>query len=255
MMNKRACVAEPLILSSGVRLPCEVYKAEQVSVSIWAFPRRIGHRLTTRSFYCLSTNLPEIKAVSLGYATQRSFARSQSEASIFRPVVNPPLVENPSDTLWKSGYTQLSRVKSTSSAISGLNDDAFRAGWRRNEPGPYWEQDHELEPDRQLIIEDRLMTKIEEAEGDGFPLEEEDELDASGPESAQHDLDDSSSQAEDQLGDLPTPDLFRSPLLTPRKLSKTQSMPVSGQFALRPNQVRQVRRPYDPNFMCMDASF
>ncbi|KAI9624741.1 hypothetical protein H4Q26_016658 [Puccinia striiformis f. sp. tritici PST-130] len=93
-----------------------------------------------------------------GYATSRSFSRSQSEASIFRPdprpELEPPVAEgaldNPSNTLWKSRYTQLNRVKSTSSVISGLNDDVLQ-----------------LDYDRQAI------TNIPELdEGDGFDVEE-----------------------------------------------------------------------------------
>ncbi|EGG00229.1 uncharacterized protein MELLADRAFT_73217 [Melampsora larici-populina 98AG31] len=195
------------------------------------------------------------KAVEHGYSTGRSFSRSQSEASIFRPLVRPPTTStedlgNPSNTLWESGYTQLSRVKSTSSVIGGLNDDPLRAGWRRNEPGPLWEQSHELEPDR------TVMACIDE--GDGFDPDEI-ELDGSNPGSLMGgddhvEDDDTSPEDLDKLGTLPTPDTNRDFIFKPRGFSKTQSMPVGGTFGTRPEQPG-FHRPYDETFMRMDVPF
>lgn len=134
-----------------------------------------------------------------------------------------------------------------------MNDDVLRAGWRRNEPGPYWEQAHELEPDR------RAITKIDEGEGDGFDMDEVD-LDESSPDSLQDqgDLMDAlneDGEAGDELGSLPgrqpCPDLFAD---SRHGLAKTQSMPVGGTFGSRPDQPK-FYRPFDDTFMKMDVPF
>ncbi|KAI9615847.1 hypothetical protein H4Q26_011098 [Puccinia striiformis f. sp. tritici PST-130] len=204
-------------------------------------------------------------AVSQGYATSRSFSRSQSEASIFRPdprpELEPPVAEgaldNPSNTLWKSRYTQLNRVKSTSSVISGLNDDVLRAGWRRNEPGPLWEQSRELDYDRQAI------TNIPELdEGDGFDVEEM-ELDVDSSPAISNDLSslmmqsDDANESTDQFGALPNFSHLTTALTAPdaqRRFSKTKSMPVGGTFGTRPEQDR-FHREFDSTFMRMDVEF
>ncbi|WAQ89493.1 hypothetical protein PtA15_11A182 [Puccinia triticina] len=201
-------------------------------------------------------------AVSQGYATTRSFGRSQSEASIFRPDPKPELeppaaegaLDNPSNTLWKSRYTQLNRVKSTSSVISGLNDDVLRAGWRRNEPGPLWEQSRELDYDRQAI------TKIPELdEGDGFDVEDmELDVDSSPNDMASLILSDDTIESADQLRPLPSAKLDFSSALnsqtTKRQLGKTKSMPVGGAFGTRPHQ-EKFHREFDCTFMRMDVEF
>ncbi|KAG0148992.1 hypothetical protein CROQUDRAFT_360029 [Cronartium quercuum f. sp. fusiforme G11] len=200
------------------------------------------------------------KAVSLGYATNRNFSRSQSEASIFRPLIRPPIlttneeINNPSTTLWESGYTKLSRVKSTSSVIGGLNDDILRAGWRRNEPGPYWEQCNELESDRK-----QLMENIEETQ-DGFDLED---YDGEGEfENEEDDLMRSINDDEDQedkSNEIVTPEIFfnhakKNGINNQRQFSKTKSMPVGGTFGTRPDQPT-FHRPFDDTFMRMDVPF
>jgi len=204
-------------------------------------------------------------AVSQGYATHRLFSRSQSEASIFRPDPKPELEppedegaqDNPSNTLWKSRYTQLNRVKSTSSVISGLNDDVLRAGWRRNEPGPLWEQSRELDSDRQAI------TNIPELdEGDGFDVEEMD-LDLDSSPAISNDLasliqSDDTNESADQFGPLPgSKSGFSNHLLAPtakRQFGKTKSMPVGGSFGTRPEQ-EKFHREFDSTFMRMDVEF
>ncbi|CAH7675198.1 hypothetical protein BY996DRAFT_4585050 [Phakopsora pachyrhizi] len=201
-------------------------------------------------------------AVSQGYSTNRSFLRSRSEASIFRPEpdsITENESENPSTTLWDSGYTTLNRTKSTSSVISGLNDDVLRAGWRRNEPGPMWEQCHELEPDRRAIV------KIDEDEGDGFEVEEMEMEDAPTDSSAVRSSDladlmkdegESEStlqETDDRVGEM---NLKTSSAITTlrRGLGKTQSMPVGGSFGTRPEQPKFYRE-YDDTFMRMDMDF
>ncbi|PLW33688.1 hypothetical protein PCASD_10297 [Puccinia coronata f. sp. avenae] len=204
-------------------------------------------------------------AVSQGYATNRLFSRSQSEASIFRPDPKPELeppeedgaLDNPSNTLWKSRYTQLNRVKSTSSVISGLNDDVLRAGWRRNEPGPLWEQSRELDSDRQAI------TNIPELdEGDGFDVEEMD-LDLDSSPAISNDLasliqSDDTHESIDRFEPLPVfkSDNFShlSAPIPPRRFGKTQSMPVGGTFGTRPEQ-EKFHRKFDSTFMRMDVEF
>ncbi|EFP81140.1 hypothetical protein PGT21_011018 [Puccinia graminis f. sp. tritici] len=203
-------------------------------------------------------------AVSQGYSTVRSFSRSQSEASIFRPdpkpELEPPAVEgaldNPSNTLWKSRYTQLSRVKSTSSVISGLNDDVLRAGWRRNEPGPLWEQSRELDCDRQAI------TNIPEVdEGDGFDVEEM-ELDADSSPAISSDFvslnqSEDTNESADQFGALPASKFSFShpnPSTVKRQFGKIKSMPVGGTFGTRPDQ-EKFHREFDSTFMRMDMEF
>lgn len=207
-------------------------------------------------------------AVSQGYATNRLFSRSRSEASIFRPDPKPELeppadesaLDNPSNTLWKSRYTKLNRVKSTSSVISGLNDDVLRAGWRRNEPGPYWEQSRELDVEREAIVE---VPEAEEA--DGFDI---DEMEFDDP------LTDSSPAVSNDLASLLIPNDDRSDQLgsfessvhrfhhhlshrsesSKRQFGKTKSMPVGGSFGTRPEQ-EKFHRQFDSTFMRMDVEF
>lgn len=208
-------------------------------------------------------------AVSQGYATHRIFSRSQSEASIFRPDPSPELqppadeeaLDNPSNTLWKSNYTKLNRAKSTSSVIGGLNDDILRAGWRRNEPGPYWEQARELDGDREAMGK---IPEFDEAAGDGFDVEE---MDFDAPSNAPFLLASNdltrliTSEEHDEF--VNQPGSMHYPHFKPnchpastykRPLDKTKSMPVGGAFGTRPDQVT-FHRQFDPTFMRMDVPF
>jgi len=211
-------------------------------------------------------------AVSQGYATNRIFSRSQSEASIFRPDPKPELeppaddvaLDNPSNTLWKSRYTTLNRVKSTSSVISGLNDDVLRAGWRRNEPGPYWEQSRELDVEREAIVE---VPEVEET--DGFDIDEmdfdDDQVTESSP-AVSNDLasliqnDDSIAASDLQLESFNSSSRFHNHFSnlssdsSKRQFGKTKSMPVGGSFGTRPEQ-EKFHRKFDSTFMRMDVEF
>ncbi|POW23517.1 hypothetical protein PSHT_00119 [Puccinia striiformis] len=145
----------------------------------------------------------------------------------------------------------------TSSVISGLNDDVLRAGWRRNEPGPLWEQSRELDYDRQAI------TNIPELdEGDGFDVEEM-ELDVDSSPAISNDLSslmmqsDDANESTDQFGALPNFSHLTTALTAPdaqRRFSKTKSMPVGGTFGTRPEQDR-FHREFDSTFMRMDVEF
>lgn len=225
---------------------------EEARLRRGAVPENLKKQIATRSVLGRA-------AVNL---TNDSFSRSKSEASIFRsirPTPEPASNDEPSVTLWQSGYTTLSRAKSTSSVISGLNDDVLRAGWRRNEPGPYWEQAHELEPDRQATV-----VLEEEAQGDGFDFDEMDFDDpptnssATNPQDLASLIDDedkhSTSEAVDCLGEL-NPTLSQGTLnYSKRKFAKTQSMPVGGTFGTRPDQPKFYRE-FDDSFMRMDVEF
>ncbi|MBW0466547.1 hypothetical protein O181_006262 [Austropuccinia psidii MF-1] len=207
-------------------------------------------------------------AVSQGYATNRLFSRSQSDASIFRdpkPEFDLPTPEsgldNPSNTLWKSNYTKLNRTKSTSTVISGLNDDVLRAGWRRNEPGPLWEQSRELDPDREAVVEI--------PEEDGFDVEEMD-FDVPSTDSAPTRSGDLLSMIQEDGSTDELIDSFGQPgslssnlksnqsifleSTSKRQFSKTQSMPVGGSFGTRAEQPKFYRE-FDDTFMRMDVEF